>query len=98
MTARIAKLKDAIETMHHCGAHHVDSQAVIELFQGEVAWDGVVAKFSLVGHPKAKACYAWSYVEHDVEQYVTILELPPVDSAETAVKIAIAAKAKGFAT
>ena len=45
----------------------------------------------------AKRCYAWSYVENDEPQYVTVLavlEIPPVDSAETAVKIAIAAKAK----
>jgi hypothetical protein len=27
-------------------------------------------------------------------QYVTVLEIPPVDSAETAVKIAIAAQGK----
>jgi hypothetical protein len=27
-------------------------------------------------------------------QYVTVLEIPPVDSAETAVKVAISAKAK----
>jgi hypothetical protein len=98
MTEQIAKLKRAIETMHDCAAHHVGSQAVIELFEGEVAWDGVVAKFQLVGHPKARYCYAWSYVENEVEQYVIILESPPVDSAEMAVKIAIAAQAKGYAT
>jgi hypothetical protein len=98
MPDRIYKLKTAIETMHDCAAHHVGSQAVTELLEAEVVWEGVVAKFQLVGHPKARYCYSWSYVENEVVQYVAILELPPVDSAETAVKVAIAAKAKGFAT
>jgi hypothetical protein len=38
--------------------------------------------------------YAWSYLENNESQYTTALEIPPVDSAETAVKVAIAAKAK----
>jgi len=91
MSPRIAKIKDAIETMHHCTALHVASEPVIELFDGEVAWDGVVETFELGGHPKAKRCHAWSYEEGGETQYVTILELPPVDSAESAVKVAIAA-------
>jgi hypothetical protein len=94
VSPRIAKIKDAIETMHRCTAHHVASEPVIELFNGEVAWDGVVETFELGGHPKAKRCYAWSYMERSDTQYVTVLELPPVDSAETAVKVVIAAAAK----
>ena len=98
MTEYIAKLKTVIETMHQCAAHHVSSEVVIELFHGEVAWDGVVETFRLGGHPKAQRGHAWSYEEHGETPYVTVLELPPVDSAETAVKIAMAGKAKGYAT
>ena len=94
MSERIDKLKEAIETMHHCKASHVGSEPVIDLFQGEVAWDGVVATFELEGHPKAKRCYAWSYMEDGELQYTTVLEIPPVDSPESAVKIAIASKAR----
>ena len=94
MSPRIAKIKEAIETMHHCTARHVASEPVIELFNGEVAWDGVVETFELGGHPKAKRCHAWSYDEGGETQYVTVLELPPVDSAESAVKVAIAATAR----
>jgi len=94
VSERIEKLRLAIETMEHCTARHVASEPVIELFNGEVAWDGVVEAFDLLGHPKAKRCYAWSYEENGEAQYVTVLELPPVDSAETAVKVAIAAKAR----
>jgi hypothetical protein len=60
-----------------------------------MAWDGVVETFDLQGHAKAKRCHAWSYEENGETQYTTVLEIPPVDSAETAVKVAIAAKAKG---
>lgn len=95
MSPRIEKLQSAIETMHKCMARHVASEPVIELFNGEVAWDGVVETFALTGHATAKACFAWSYEENGETQYVTVLELPPVDSAETAVKVAIAASAKG---
>jgi hypothetical protein len=58
--------------------------------------DGVVEAFELTGHPHAKHCYAWSYeYENKGEpQYVMVLELPPVDSAETAVKIALTAQGK----
>ena len=95
MSERIANLQSAIETMHKCKAGHVDDKLVIELFRGEVAWDGVVAVFELTGHPCAKRCYAWYYVDEKGEnQYTTVLEIPPVDSAETAVKIAIAAGAR----
>ena len=81
--------------MHKCKARHVDDKLVIELFRGEAAWDGVVAVFRLEGHPRAKRCHACYYTDDKVEpQYTTVLEIPPVDSAETAVKIAIATRGR----
>ena len=94
MSERIENLREAVETMHKCKARHVESKPVIELFRGEVAWDGVVEAFELTGHPHAKRCYAWSYMDKGEPQYVTVLEIPPVDSAEIAVKIAIVAQGK----
>ena len=38
--------------------------------------------------------YAWSYRDGDTVKSVTILEIPPVDSPQSAVKVAIAAEAK----
>ncbi len=46
----------------------------------------------LIGHPKAKRCNAWSYDEP--EQFITILELPPVDAAQAAVKVGVAYQVK----
>jgi hypothetical protein len=48
----------------------------------------------LIDHPKAKRCYAWSFEDGKQTRSVTVLELPPIDSPETAVKVAIAAKAR----
>jgi hypothetical protein len=94
VSQRIAKLKDAVETMHKCKAQHVGSKPVIETFSGEIAWDGVVEIFDLEGHPKTTRCYAWSFSEDNEPQYTTAPQIPPVDSPESAVKVAIAAKAK----
>jgi len=91
MSPRIAQLKEAVETMHKCTARHVESKPVVEMFQGKVAWEGVVEAFELTGHPHAKRCYAWSFLDKGEPQYVTVLERPPVDSAQTAVQAAIAA-------
>ncbi|HTD66537.1 MAG TPA: hypothetical protein VK846_08420 [Candidatus Limnocylindria bacterium] len=63
-----------------------------EVFQGQTAWKGDVEVFDLAGHPKAKRCYGWSYGEP--EEFITILELPPVDSPESAVKVAVAYQIK----
>jgi hypothetical protein len=52
VSERIDKLREAIETMHHCKAQHVRSEPVIDLFRGEVAWDGIVETFDVEGYPK----------------------------------------------
>ena len=59
---------------------------------GKTLWRGNVEVYDLTGHPKAKHCYGWTY--GDPEQFITILELPPVDSAEAAVKVGVAYQVK----
>jgi hypothetical protein len=44
---------------------------------------------------RALLCYAWSYQDNGETQYVTALEIPPVESPITAVRAAIMAEAKG---
>jgi len=66
---------------------------VHEVFRGQTVWRGDVEVFDLTGHPKAKRCHAWSHREgpnDQGERFVTVLELPPVDSPQSAVKVAIA--------
>ena len=91
---KITKLKDAIRATHGCESLHVESVPVVEQFENEIAWQGTVEVFDLVGHPEAKRAYAWTYRDGDQDKTVAVLEIPPVDSAKTAVKVTIAAKAK----
>lgn len=95
MSERIENIRTAIETMHKCKAMHERSAVVVEKFGGKTVWEGVVESFALTGHPKAKRCYAWSYHDGKEVRYVNALEIPPVSSPETAVKVAISAEAKG---
>lgn len=91
MSERIEKLRDAVQVMHRCKAEYAESVPVREMFGQRVAWEGVVDVFDITGHPKAKRCYAWSYQGDDGDQFVTVLEIPPVDSPNAAVRVSIAA-------
>ncbi len=88
-------LREAIRAMHGCDSQHVGSKAVREVFQGQLAWLGIVEEFVLIGYPKATTCYAWRYRDGDRTEFVAVLALPPVDSPEAAVKVAIASEAAG---
>ena len=88
----LERLQLTIEHLHKCSARHSSTTAVKEVFRGQIVWQGEVEAFELVGHPKAKRCYSWSYGEP--EEFITILELPPVDSPQSAVKVGIAYQIK----
>jgi hypothetical protein len=93
----IERLKQVIFHLHKADSSHLESVPVEEVFRGQTAWRGVVEVFALTGHPKAKRAYAWSHragVGDSDERFVTVLELPPVTSPQTAVKIAIASEAR----
>src|SRR5437870_6301402 len=93
----ITELKDAIRATHGCESLHVESVPVKEVFEGQTAWEGTVEVFDLVGHLKAKRAYAWTYRDGDQNKTVAVLEIPPVDSPQSAVKVAIAAHSKRLA-
>ena len=90
----LKSLQSAIKAMHGCDSKYVESVPVHEVFRGETAWKGIVEVFDLLGHEKAKRCYAWQYEDGTETKTVAVLEIPPVDSPESAVKVAIAAKAR----
>jgi hypothetical protein len=94
MSERIDQLREAVEVMHKCKALHEKSVPVVEMFGARTVWEGVVESFKITGHPKAKRCYAWSYPDGKETRYMTVLELPPVESPQTAVRAAIASKAQ----
>jgi len=94
MSDYIAELQAAFLKLHGCDADYVETVPVVEEFQGETIWQGDVEVFDIRGHPKASRGYGWGYVANDEggRRYFTVLELPPVDSPQTAVKAAIAAE------
>jgi len=84
----------AIQHLHNCGATWRETVPVHEVFQGKTVWNGHVEVFDLTNHPKAKRAYAWSHREGKGERFVTVLEIPPVESAKTAVQASIMADSK----
>ena len=92
-TEHIVSLIEAIRKLHGCESRHVESVPVVENFQGQTIWQGVVEVFDLTDHPKAKRCYAW--IENGKKRrFVAVLELPPVKSALDAVRVSIASEAE----
>ena len=92
-----ARLKKAIRDLHHCEAEYIGTVPVTEKCEGKIVWDGEIEVFAIRGHPKAKRAYAWSHFTGTSDQgprYVVVLELPPVDSPQTAVRAAIASEIK----
>ncbi|HEV8427561.1 MAG TPA: hypothetical protein VGQ41_06585 [Pyrinomonadaceae bacterium] len=96
MSDYIAELQAVFLKLHGCEATYVETVPVIEEFQGKTVWEGDVEVFDIRGHPKATRGYGWGYTTTDGggRRYFTVLELPPVDSPQAAVKIAIASEIK----
>src|SRR5262249_705496 len=75
----------AIRATHGANARLLRREHVLERFEGKTVWIGEVLVFELFDHPDATRCYAW-----EVNGQVTaVLGVPPVDSAQTAVRAAI---------
>jgi hypothetical protein len=91
-TDYIYRLQIAVSQLHDCGAAWSETVPVHEVFQGKTVWQGDVEVFELYDHPKAKRAYAWSHLDgakDDKERFVAVLEIPPVDSAQKAVRVQI---------
>jgi hypothetical protein len=86
----LAQVQVAVSQLHNCGATYVKTVPVHEVLQGKTIWQGDVEVFDLHGHPKAKRAYAWSYSggnKDERPQFVAVLEIPPVVSAQWAVRV-----------
>ena len=77
------EIAKTIASKEGCGCVYLRDVAVKEVFKGKPVWEGVVQVFSLSMH-KARHCYAW--VDPSLKELVTVLEIPPVESPETAVR------------
>jgi hypothetical protein len=92
VTERILNIKCAVERNIGGMARHVTSTAVIELFEGSLAWEGVVETFDVACNPNVKRCYGFTYRENEHLRYATVAETDEVNSPETAVKAFIVSR------
>jgi len=72
----ITELKDAIRATHGCESLHVESVTVKEVFEDQVAWEGMVGVFDLVGHLEAKRT-GYAGLRSSITSAVEIGFLPP---------------------
>jgi len=84
-------LAKAILDLHGCKATWVESIPIKELFEGEIAWEGVVQVFDIHYHPKATRRYAWSngLDNSKKRRFFAVFHQGPVDSPQAAVRAAI---------
>jgi hypothetical protein len=93
----IESLKQVIFHLHKADSIWVESVPVREVSHGRVIWEGPVEVFTLRNHPRAKRAYAWCQPDGPKDErtrFAAVLEIPPVVSPETAVKVAITAAIK----
>jgi hypothetical protein len=86
----IARLEAAIMRSHGCVAIWHKTVPVHEVLRNQTVWKGDVEVFNLKGHPRAERCYGWSHhngKSAEGERFVIVLEIPPVESASTAVRV-----------
>jgi hypothetical protein len=89
----LIRLRNAIRDRHGLEAEHFRSEPVCEMFQGGVAWEGVVQVFRVYGHAKARYAYAWSHeTDRGGRRSVAVLGISPVNSAQDAVRASITAE------
>ena len=87
------RLRRAIRDLHGVESTYLRSERVHETFQGETVWEGVVEVFALKGHPKAGLAYGWAQeTDEGGRRYVAVLGVPPISSAQDAVRASIAAE------
>lgn len=91
----IAELRSTICRLYQCQASHSRRESVREVVNGQLMWEGNVEVFALLGHDEALRCYAWGHLHADGQwEVTTVLAIPPVVSASSAVIAAFAAQIK----
>ena len=92
--ADTVELRKAIESQHGGTATLAQSVPVLETFEDQPVWEGIVHVFELEGNPIATRAYAWSSpIEgSDKRRFFAVLHMGPVKSPQDAVRAAIVAE------
>jgi hypothetical protein len=86
--SNLAEIERVIKIRHGCESKYIGSRTVTEKFRGNIAWTSSIDVFRLKGHAKAERCYGWQYRDGGATKTVTVLKIPPIRSAEAAVRFA----------
>ncbi len=91
------QLRKAILNLHGCDSTWTGAVRVKETLKGETVWEGLVQVFSLIDHPKATVCYAWSHAIDNSKKrrFVAVLHQEQVTSPGAAVRADIIQQARG---
>ena len=68
---------------------HAESVPVVERYNGQTVWEGVVETFAIEGDMAEKRVFAWE-IPGPKPDYVTVLDRPPINSAQMAVRAYVA--------
>lgn len=83
--AGLPDLEEAIRNLHGAEPKFVETVPVHLEIHGQLVWDGEVQVFDLTGHATAPRAYAWSCATTgERRQFVAVLHVPGVESAEAA--------------
>lgn len=81
--------EETIRVNHGCSSSCLRSITVTVDLGDQLRWRGPVEVFVLHDHSKTSIAYAWTYRSKGQDKIVTVLGVPPIDSAEAAVKSVI---------
>jgi hypothetical protein len=82
----ITDAQDTIRTVHGCESKYCRTVHIGKV--DGITRDEFVMVFDLVGHMEAECCYAWK----KEAVITTALNIPPVDSPEAAIRIAMSGR------
>ncbi len=90
MNLTTLRLKLAIEPNHRCRATHSGSRIIVEQLPDGSIWRGRVEVFDVSRHSTADRAYWWIEQRGLRSVCFTRLRIPPVKSAQTAVRVVLA--------
>ena len=79
-------LQNAIRDQYGSESNYCRTVLVQEKVDAGMQWDGFVKVFDLLDNPAAQCCYAWSYQEGGEQKFITMANIPPIDSPGSAVR------------
>ena len=91
--AYLQNLITAVEQQLACCCTHVTTALVKVVEDEQSLWMGRVETFFLADHPETNKAYAWNW-HHGTDEHhsVVMLSVPPIHSAQEAVRTALASR------